>query len=183
MHKRRFFVPMARLAGPVTALVLAVGVICARAQATQADIGDLAFLSGHWKAGSDDAAAGRGLNGRTDIAPAADGLSLTVRETGAIIGPGGEALGGIDSSLRIYRQDNLLQADYRDGTHEFHYRLTTLVPGKAVTFDSDPIQNGAVMRLSYERTKPDGLVVARGFKGPGQDGFESTGREILIRAE
>ena len=55
--------------------------------------------------------------------------------------------------------------------------------GAEAVFDSDPAQNGAVLRLMYMLGPEGKLLVMPSFKGPGQADFESSGREIWTKAK
>jgi hypothetical protein len=174
---------------PRRALAFSLALMSCTAAGTMGAIGappdvavkDLAFLAGRWTIGEGDRQApGSTLRGQMEFTLAPDGQSLTMHDKASIAGPDGSALGAIDTSFRIWREEGALHGIFTDQGHDLHYLLVSMEGAKAV-FDSDPAQNGAVLRLGFELTGPRSLTVTRGFKGEGQKQFGET-TETLERA-
>jgi hypothetical protein len=115
-----------------------------------------------------------------DFALTPDGQTLTMRDKASIIAADPSAVGDIDISFRIYREGEALAGIFTDQGHDLHYVLVSMEGAKAM-FESDPAQNGAVLRLGFELIGPHSLTVTHGFKGEGQKQFGET-TETLERA-
>jgi hypothetical protein len=163
------------LSFPLLALALMINLSLVRAGEAGADKwADWQFLLGDWVGADSAGAPGKASAGGCSFAVELQGAVIVRKNHAEYPATKDRPAAVHDDLMTIYRQGNLVRADYFDSEgHVIHYTATRRAADKSWVFLGDVVAGQPRFRLTYTETSPTELKLAFEMTAPGKpDAFQ-----------